>query len=76
MSRPPFRPSMQFCVLGPLSVRGPLGEVEVYGAKERALLAHLVSAGGRVVTVDELTDSLWKGRQPRAPGKALQEPTS
>ena len=65
MSRPPYHPSMQFCVLGPLSVRGPLGEVDVVGGKERMLLAHLVSAAGRLVTVDELTDSLW-GERPAA----------
>ena len=73
MSRPPYHPSMQFCVLGPLSVRGPLGEVEVYGAKERALLAHLVSAGGRVVTVDELTDSLWRGQPSAGPGQGAAD---
>ena len=67
-----YHPPMQFCVLGPLSVSGARGEVEVYGGKERALLAHLVAAAGHVVTVDELTDSLWRDRPPRAPGKALQ----
>ena len=42
------------------------------GGKERLLLAHLVAAGGRLVTVDELSDSMWGERPPRAPGKALQ----
>lgn len=63
---------MRFSVLGPLSVSGPRGEVEVYGGKERTLLAHLVAAEGRVVTVDELIESLWADQPPRAPGKALQ----
>ncbi|WP_191280902.1 nSTAND1 domain-containing NTPase [Nocardioides flavus (ex Wang et al. 2016)] len=63
---------MRFSVLGPLAVHGPRGSVDVVGAKERNLLAHLVAAGGRVVTVDELAASLWADRPPRAPGKALQ----
>jgi DNA-binding SARP family transcriptional activator/WD40 repeat protein len=63
---------MRFSVLGPLAVRGPRGDVEVVGGKERTLLAHLIAAEGRVVPVDELTDSLWSDRPPRAPGKALQ----
>ena len=64
--------AMRFSVLGPLAVRGPRGDVDVVGGKERALLAHLIAAEGRVVPVDELTDSLWGDRPPRAPGKALQ----
>ncbi|MDT0185638.1 BTAD domain-containing putative transcriptional regulator [Microbacterium sp. ARD31] len=63
---------MRFSVLGPLVVHGPRGSVDVVGGKERTLLAHLVSAAGRVVTVDELSDSLWGDHPPRAPGKALQ----
>ena len=63
---------MHFGVLGPLVVRGPLGSIDVVGGKERLLLAHLVAAGGRLVTVDELSDSMWGDRPPRAPGKALQ----
>ena len=63
---------MHFGVLGPLVVRGPLGGIDVVGGKERLLLAHLVAAGGRLVTVDELSDSMWGDRPPRAPGKALQ----
>ncbi|WP_188450390.1 nSTAND1 domain-containing NTPase [Knoellia flava] len=63
---------MEFGVLGPLRVRGAHGVVDVVGGKERLLLAHLVSAGGRMVSVDELSDSLWADQPPRAPGKALQ----
>ncbi|WP_404386559.1 winged helix-turn-helix domain-containing protein [Knoellia locipacati] len=63
---------MEFGVLGPLLVRGSQGVVDVVGGKERLLLAHLVSAAGRMVSVDELSDSLWGERPPRAPGKAMQ----
>jgi DNA-binding SARP family transcriptional activator len=63
---------MDFGVLGPLTVRGPQGPVEVVGGKERVLLAHLVSVAGRMASVDELALSLWADTPPRAPGKALQ----
>lgn len=68
----PYHLAMRFSVLGPLVVHGPRGPVDVVGAKERTLLAHLVAAGGRVVTADELSVSLWGDQPPRAPGKALQ----
>ena len=68
----PYHLAMRFSVLGPLAVRGARGPVDVVGGKERTLLAHLVSAAGHVVTVDELTVSLWGDHPPRAPGKALQ----
>lgn len=67
-----YHRQMHFGVLGPLVVRGPRGSIEVNGRKERLLLAHLVAAAGRLVTIDELTESLWGERPPRAPGKALQ----
>ena len=68
----PYHLAMRFSVLGPLAVHGPRGPVDVVGGKERTLLAHLVAAGGRVVTIDELADSLWDDQPPRSPGKALQ----
>jgi DNA-binding SARP family transcriptional activator/WD40 repeat protein len=68
----PYHLPMRFSVLGPMAVHGPRGAVDVVGGKERTLLAHLVAAGGRVVTVDELADSLWDDQPPRSPGKALQ----
>ena len=68
----PYHRDMHFGVLGPLVVRGPLGSIDVVGGKERLLLAHLLAAAGRLVTVDELSDSMWGERPPRAPGKALQ----
>jgi DNA-binding SARP family transcriptional activator/WD40 repeat protein len=67
-----YHRDMHFGVLGPLVVRGPLGSIDVVGGKERLLLAHLLAAAGRLVTVDELADSMWGERPPRAPAKALQ----
>ena len=63
---------MEFAVLGPLQVRGEQGPIDIAGAKERALLAHLIAAAGRVVTVDELVETLWGDSPPRTAGKSLQ----
>ena len=53
-----YRSSVEFAVLGPLQVSGGRGPIEIPGAKERTLLAHLVACAGRIVTTDELIDSL------------------
>ncbi|MGY1810146.1 BTAD domain-containing putative transcriptional regulator [Blastococcus sp. SYSU D00669] len=63
---------MEFAVLGPLQVVGPDGPVDVVGAKERALLAHLVAAQGRMVSTEELIDNLWGEQPPRTATKSLQ----
>ncbi|MGY1620501.1 BTAD domain-containing putative transcriptional regulator [Geodermatophilus sp. SYSU D00691] len=63
---------MEFAVLGPLQVVGPEGPVDVVGAKERALLAHLVAAHGRMVSTEELIDNLWGEQPPRTATKSLQ----
>jgi DNA-binding SARP family transcriptional activator len=59
-------------VLGPLRLHGPRGEVELHGLRERLLLAHLVVAGGRIVSVATLIDGLWGENPPRTAGKSLQ----
>jgi DNA-binding SARP family transcriptional activator len=55
---------MQFCLLGPLVVR--CGEVVVLipPGKQRALLAALLLNPGRVVSVDELAETLWGAGPP------------
>jgi WD40 repeat protein/DNA-binding SARP family transcriptional activator len=67
-----YRGAVEFAVLGPLQVVGPDGPVDIVGAKERALLAHLVAAAGRMVPTDELIDNLWGGQPPRTAAKSLQ----
>ena len=67
-----FRGSMEFSVLGPLRVVGPDGPVEIRGAKERLLLAHLIAYAGRTVGTAELIDGLWGDDPPRSAGKSLQ----
>src|SRR5215207_1491577 len=67
-----YRSNMEFAVLGPLQVSGELGPIDIAGAKERTLLAHLVACAGRIVTADELIDSLWGDAPPRTAAKSLQ----
>ena len=67
-----YRGSMEFLVLGPLRVVGAKGPVEIRGAKERLLLAHLIAYAGRTVGSAELIDGLWGDDPPRSAGKALQ----
>ena len=67
-----YRGSMEFSVLGPLRVVGPDGPIEIRGAKERLLLAHLIAYAGRTVGTVQLIDGLWGEDPPRSSGKALQ----
>ncbi|MFL5954637.1 MAG: BTAD domain-containing putative transcriptional regulator [Gaiellaceae bacterium] len=63
---------MEFRILGPLEVveRGrvlPLG-----GARQRTLLALLLTRANEVVSVDRLIDELWGAQPPRTAANALQ----
>lgn len=51
-------------VLGPLSVARGGSEVEVRSAKQRLLLAVLVSQAGQPITLDRLVEILWPGSAP------------
>ncbi|MFC7725445.1 BTAD domain-containing putative transcriptional regulator [Nocardioides sp. GCM10028917] len=63
---------VEYGVLGSLEIRGPGGRVELRGARERLLLAHLLAAGGRAVGTSALVEGLWGDDPPRTAGKALQ----
>lgn len=64
---------MRFGVLGPLAVWTADGDpVPIPGAKVRALLAHLLVAPGRAVSVGRLVDGLWGSALPDDPGNTLQ----
>ncbi len=53
---------MHFLVVGPLEVTDDGGQpVRIAGAKERAILAHLIANADRVVPTDDLIDALWGG---------------
>jgi len=72
MVAPSYRAYVDVLVLGPLKVNVDGAAVEIAGAKERTLLAHLVAHAGRVVPVADLIDSLWGEDPPRSAAKALQ----
>ncbi|WP_116246777.1 BTAD domain-containing putative transcriptional regulator [Nocardiopsis sp. FIRDI 009] len=64
---------MRFGVLGPLGVWTDDGvPVRVRDTKVRALLAALLLAEGRMVTVDHLVDVLWGDSPPARPTAVLQ----
>jgi len=64
---------MRFFVLGPLEVMDDGGQlVQIAGAKERALLAHLIANADRVVPADDLIDELWGENPPRTAERTLR----
>jgi DNA-binding SARP family transcriptional activator len=62
---------MDVQVLGPIRVTGPAGDA-VLGAKERTVLALLVTRVGEVVGYEELIDALWPDDPPRTARRTLQ----
>src|SRR5581483_4296712 len=68
----PAAGGVQLRVLGP--VEGVVGGrlVDLGPAKQRALLALLVSRAGRPVAVDVLLEELWAGDPPRAAMTSLR----
>ncbi|WP_147268636.1 AfsR/SARP family transcriptional regulator [Sphaerisporangium album] len=63
---------MTFGILGPVEVRAPGRSPAALPPSVRALLARLVLAAGRVVSVDSLTDALWGEDLPADATNALQ----
>ncbi|MGW2541473.1 AfsR/SARP family transcriptional regulator, partial [Kitasatospora sp. NPDC001574] len=58
------RPSVQFGMLGPLSVRVDGGEREVPAPRQRVVLALLLINANRVVSVDRIAAAVWDGGRP------------
>jgi DNA-binding SARP family transcriptional activator len=54
---------VSFGILGPLTASSDGAPLRLGGQKERLVLASLLVAGGRVVSVEQLVDVLW-GEQP------------
>jgi DNA-binding SARP family transcriptional activator/Tfp pilus assembly protein PilF len=52
-------PKLEFCLLGPVTVRSGGLAVPVPRGSQRALLALLLLNAGRVVSVDEIAETLW-----------------
>ncbi|WP_231514511.1 BTAD domain-containing putative transcriptional regulator [Mycobacterium sp. URHB0044] len=63
---------MRVAVFGPVRAWVHGGPVDLGGRRQRSLLARLVSAQGRVVSVDRLIDDLWEGEPPPKALAALQ----
>jgi DNA-binding SARP family transcriptional activator len=63
---------MEFRILGPLEVVDERGPLPLGGARQRALLALLLTRANEVVSVDRLIDELWRESAPRTAGNALQ----
>ncbi|MFD7665824.1 BTAD domain-containing putative transcriptional regulator [Streptomyces sp. NPDC059788] len=55
---------LEFRLLGPLEVRAGGQALRIQGVRQRAVLARLLLAQGRVVSVDSLVTEVWDGRPP------------
>lgn len=63
---------LTIAILGPLTVRNGSRDVDVGGARQRALLTLLLLERGRPVSADRLADELWSGHPPRGAAKTIQ----
>jgi DNA-binding SARP family transcriptional activator len=64
--------AMEFGLLGPVLVRRGDAELPVAAGKQRAVLAALLLAAGRVVPADELAGVLWGGAPPASARVSVQ----
>jgi DNA-binding SARP family transcriptional activator/Tfp pilus assembly protein PilF len=65
-----------FSILGPLEVRYQGELVPVRGARERAVLAVLLLADGRLVPLAKLIEAVWDSEPPPAAEKAIRNAVS
>lgn len=63
---------MEFAILGPMLVLDDEGVRAVPAAKQRILLAALLTRRGRVVPSDLLAEMVWDGRPPRSAAITLR----
>ena len=63
---------VEFRILGPLEVVEQGRTLPLGGARQRTLLALLLTRANEVVSADRLIDALWDGRPPRTATNALQ----
>src|SRR5690349_8618338 len=64
--------ALEFRVLGPLEALREGEPVDLGAAKQRALLAILLTHANEVVATDRLSDDLWGERPPDSAANALQ----
>jgi DNA-binding SARP family transcriptional activator len=76
VSTPTFQvPTFQvltFQVLGPVAAYGTAGRLDLRGPRHREVLARLIVARGRVVTLPSLIEDLWHGAPPRRAAGAVR----
>ena len=63
---------MEFRILGPLEAIERGRSIPLGGARQRALLALLLTRANELVSADRLIDELWGERPPRTAANALQ----
>jgi DNA-binding SARP family transcriptional activator/class 3 adenylate cyclase/ABC-type glycerol-3-phosphate transport system substrate-binding protein len=63
---------LAFRLLGPLEVTDGGRPVSLGGPRQRLVLAHLLLAANRVVTMDELIERIWDEEPPRAARNTIQ----
>src|SRR5881396_528159 len=63
---------MEFRILGPLEVSDGGQALPLAGARQRALLALLLTRPNEVVSTDRLIDELWGSSPPRAAANTVQ----
>jgi DNA-binding SARP family transcriptional activator len=64
---------VEFCVLGPLRVRGDDGDERIVGgARQQVLFAALLVRAGHVVSTDTLAWYLWDGAPPPSARATVQ----
>jgi DNA-binding SARP family transcriptional activator len=63
---------VEFRILGPLEVVEGSRKLRLGGARQRTLLALLLTRANEVVSTDRLIDELWGARAPKSAANALQ----
>jgi DNA-binding SARP family transcriptional activator len=63
---------MEFRILGPLEVVEEGTSIRLGGARQRAVLALLLTRPNQVVSTDRLIDDLWGAEQPKTAGNTVQ----
>ncbi|TMD00997.1 MAG: hypothetical protein E6J05_02510 [Chloroflexi bacterium] len=63
---------MEFRILGPVEVWEGGRSLHLGGAKQRALLAILLTQANQVVATDRLIELVWPGEPPETAGHSLQ----
>ncbi|MBO4204418.1 AfsR/SARP family transcriptional regulator [Micromonospora echinofusca] len=61
-----------FRLLGPLQVAGPKGHADIAAHRQRIILAMLLLAAGRVVSVDRLAEAVWDESPPQTAKGQIQ----